>query len=339
MNWGAVFKFFSQKAFPIGVEITAKTVRMAQLGLFDGRVRLIAGGSWALPDGIEPYSGQWQRCTIDAVRSVYSAAPFKSKDIVTVMPCVDVFCKEIKKRLNPGQDAGLALDAEAKKLLPFADNGAMVRHIVLNGNRGPAEEKDILILAAEKFKVECHLAIFEKARLNVKAISVWPVILVNSYVNFFGRRKADAEAAVMLLNASRDDCRVVICRGSGILFARMIPFGINSLNQSMGAEKLIAQIEACIRYFQNTDRTSTIERILLFANDGAGQELVQCVLAVAKKHTIAAHIGDVLRAVDNNDLFKRGIDARGAKDDWTTAFGLSLSVEKGLGLESLIWHR
>ncbi|MFA6185774.1 MAG: pilus assembly protein PilM [Phycisphaerae bacterium] len=334
-----MFKFFSQKAFPIGVEITAKTVRMAQLGLSDGRVTLIAGGSEVLPDGIEPYSGQWQRCIIEAVKSIYSAAPFKSKDVVTVMPSVDVFSKEIKKRLNPGQDAGLALDAEAKKLLPFADNGAMVRHIVLDDNRGPAEEKDILILAAEKFKVERHLAIFEKARLNVKAISVWPIILVNSYVNFFGRRKADADAVVMLINASQADCSVVICRGRSILFARTIPFGINSLNQSMGPEKLTGQIDVCIRYFQNTDRTSTIERILLFANDGAGHGLVQCVLAVAKKHTTVAHIGDVLRAIDNNDLFKRGIDARGAKDDWTTAFGLSLSAEKGWGLEGLIWHR
>jgi hypothetical protein len=68
---------------------------------------------------------------------------------------------------------------------------------------------------------------------------------------------------------------------------------------------------------------------LLFANEGTNQGFVQCVLAVAKKHTTVAHIGDVLRAVDNNDLFKRGIDARGAKDDWTTAFGLSLSAEKG----------
>jgi hypothetical protein len=107
----------------------------------------------------------------------------------------------------------------------------------------------------------------------------------------------------------------------------------------MGSEKLTGQIDACIRYFQNTDRISTIEKILLFANEGAGQELVQCVLAVAKKHTTCAHIGDVLRAVDNNDLFKRGIDARGAKDDWTTAFGLSLFIEKGWGLEGLIWHR
>lgn len=329
VNWGVVFKLFSQKTFPIGVEITVKTVRMAQLGLSDGRVRLIAGGSGALPDGIEPYSGQWQRCAIDAVKSIYSASPFKSKDVVTVMSSADVFSKEIKKRLNPGQKAESALDAEADKLLPFVDSGAMIRHIVLNDNRGPAEEKDILILAAEKFKVERHLAIFEKARLNVKAISVWPIILVNCYVNFFGRRKVDADAVVMLLNASPADCRVVICRGRDILFARMIPFGINSFNQSIGAEKLTAQIDACIRYFQNTDRTSTIERILLFANEGTGQGLVQCVLAVAKKHTTPAHIGDVLKAVDSSDLFKRGIDARGAKDDWTTAFGLSLSVEKG----------
>lgn len=311
------------------MEINEKTVRMAQLGLSDGKVRLVAGGIASLPDGIEPYSGQWQRSAIEAVKRVYSAAPFKSKDVVTIMPCADVFSKEIKTKPSLEQEIESAVNAEAKKMLPFADSGAMVRHIVLNDNPGSAEEKNILILAAEKFKVERHLAIFEKARLNVRAISVWPIILVNSYVNFFGRRKADADAVVMLLNASQADCNVVICRGRNILFARTIPFGINSLNKTTGSEKLTGQIDACIRYFQNTDRTSTIEKILLFAKDDASQEIVQCILTVAKKHTTPAHIGDVLRAVDNNDLFKRGIDARGTKDDWTTAFGLSLSAEKG----------
>jgi hypothetical protein len=327
------FNLLSQKTFPIGVEITAKFVRMAQLGLSDGQIKLIAGGSEPLPEGIEPYSGQWQRSTIEAVRSIYSSAPFKSKNVITVMPCADMFSKEIKKKLGSGQAAEDVLDAEVKKLLPFESQGALVRYIVLSQDDKSAEEKDILILAAEKFKVERHLAIFEKASLNIRAITVWPVILVNSYVNFFGRRKTDFDAVVMLINASETECNVIICRQHDILFARTIPCGIGSLGQSRGIEKLVSQIEACIRYFQATDRTSAIERMLLFASEGAEKNLIECILTVAKKHTMPAHVGDVLKPVANNDLFKHGIDARvGGRDDWTTAFGLSLSYEKGLGI-------
>lgn len=326
------FNLLSQKTFPIGVEITAKFVRMAQLGLSDGQMKLVAGGSESLPEGIEPYSGQWQRCTIEAVRSIYSSGSFKSKDAVTVMPCVDVFSKEIKKRLNSGQAAEDFLNAEVKKLLPFESEGALIRHIILNEHNESAEEKDILILAAEKFKVERHLAIFEKASLNVKAVTVWPIILVNSYVNFFGRRKTDSDTVVMLINASQTDCNVIICKQHDILFARTIPCGMSSLDHSKGVEKLVNEIEACIRYFQATDRTLAIERILLFANEGVDEKLIQCILMVAKKHTMPAHVGDVLNAVTNNDLFKRGIDAREAKSDWTTAFGLSLSYCRGLSI-------
>ncbi|MDD5135091.1 MAG: pilus assembly protein PilM [Phycisphaerae bacterium] len=327
-----LLNFRSQKICPIGVEITEKFVRMAQIGLSDGQVKLVAGGSEALPEGIEPYSGRWQRCTIEAVRSIYSSAPFKSRNVITAMLCADIYSKEIKKKSAAGQPAGVFMDAEIEKLLPFQSQGAMVRHIVLNENNNSAAEKNILTLAAEKFKVERHLAIFEKAGLNVRAITVWPVILVNSYMNFFGRRKTDSDAVVMLLNATQTECNAVICRDHNILFARTIPHGINSLGQSSGGEKLVSQIEACIRYFQSTDRTSDIEKILLFANESMEHNLIECVLTVAKKHTVSAHIGDVLKAVANNDLFRRGIDARDAQSDWTTAFGLSLSYEKGMGI-------
>jgi hypothetical protein len=319
-----VFKLFAQKTFPVGVEITAKFVRMAQLGLAGGQIRLVAGGSEPLPDGIEPYSGQWQRCAIEAVRSIYSTSPFKSKNIVTVIPSSDVFSKEIRKSLS-GTGSAEIINTEAKKLLACGAEGALVKHIILNENKNSSDEKDILILATEKFKVERHLAIFEKAGLNVKAVTVWPIVLVNCCVNIFGRRKTDADTVVLLINATATDCNIVICRQRNILFARVIPFGVSALAEPDGAEKLVSEIEACIRYFQTTVRTADIERIILLANERADQRLNQCVLAVAKKHALPAHVGDVLAAVANPDAYRLGIDARGAKDDWTTTFGLSLS--------------
>jgi len=317
-------KLFNQKVFPIGVEVTANFVRMAQLDLSGGRIRLIAGGSELLPDGIEPYSGQWQRCAIEALRSVYSSAPFKSKNIVTIMPSGDVFSKEIRKSLS---GAGMAeiINAEAKKLLPSSTEGALVKHIVLNKNKDSSDEEDILILATEKFKVERHLAIFEKAGLDVKAVTIWPIVLVSCHVNMFCRRKTDIDSIVMLLNATATDCNIVICRQRNILFARVIPFGIGALAEPDNAEKLIGEIEACIRYFQTTVRTADIERLVLLAKEGVDARLTQCVLAVAKKHALLAHVGDVLAAVAGADIYKRDIDGRGTKDDWTTTFGLSLS--------------
>jgi hypothetical protein len=325
-----LFNLFSQKAFPIGVEITAKFVRMAQLELRKGQIGLVAGGSEPLPDGIEPYSGQWQRCAIEAVRSVYSTLSFKSKNVVTIMPAGDVFSKEIRKKLSK-TDPSEIINAEAKKLLPCSAEGALVKHIILNENKNSSEEKDILILATEKFKVERQLAIFEKAGLNVEAVTVWPIVLVNCCVNIFGKRKTDADTVVLLINATTTDCNIVICRQKNILFVRVIPCGVSALAEPDGAEKLVSEIEACIRYFQTTVRTADIERIILLANKEADQRLPQCVMAVAKKHALPAHVGDVLAAVANSDTYKRGIDSRGAKDDWTMTFGLSLSNYRNQG--------
>lgn len=319
-----VFKLFARKTFPIGVEITAKSVRMAQLGRLDGQITLIAGGTEPLSEGIEPYSGQWQRCVIEAIRSIYSAAPFKSKDAVTIIPSSDVFSKEIKRNLSDKGSEEI-INAEAKKLLPCDSPGTVVKYIVLNQDRNSSNEKDILILATEKFKVERHLAILERACLNARVVTAWPIVLVNCYVKFFGRRKTDAGAVVLLVNAAATDCHVVICQGQNILFARAVPYGISTLAEPNAAEKLVSEIEACIRYFQTTVRTDAIERIVLLANEGADQRLAKCVLAIAKKYALPAHVGDVFAVVANSDAYRRGIDGRGVRDDWTTAFGLSLS--------------
>ncbi|MGA2914914.1 MAG: pilus assembly protein PilM [Sedimentisphaerales bacterium] len=320
-----LFNIFAESIFPIGVEITPGFVRMAQLGRDGGQITLIAGGGQSLPQGLEPYSGRWQRCVIDVVKSIYSSAPFKSKKAVTIIPSTDVLSKEIRKNLDK-KDSEEIINTEARKLLPANSHGAIVKYIVLNQDSDLADEKDVLILAAEKYKVERHLAIFEKAGLDATAVTVWPVVLVNCYTNFFARRKTDVDSVVLLINAAATGCNAVICRQNDILFARAIPYGIDNLNESNDAEKPASEIEACIRYFQNTIRTATVERIILLANEGIDSRLVRCVLNVAKKYALPAHIGDTLAAVAaNQDTYKRGIDSRGPKNDWTTVFGLSLS--------------
>ena len=319
-----LFNLFAESVFPIGVEIAQGFVRMAQLGRSNGRIGLIAGGTESLPEEIEPYSGRWQRRVIEAVESIYSTSPFKSKDIVTIIPSTDVLSKEIRKNLDE-KDSEETITAEAKKLLPGGSSDVVVKSIVLNQDRDYADEKDVLILATEKFKVERHLAIFEKAGMNTTAVAVWPIVLVNCYMNFFGRRKTDADTVVLLINASATGCNAVICRQDDVLFARAIPYGISTLAEPGTAEKLASEIEACIRYFQTTVRTAMVERIVLLANEGVDPRLVRCILSVAKKYSLPAHVGDVLAAAVDGGTYKRGIDSRGAKHDWTTAFGLSLS--------------
>jgi hypothetical protein len=157
------------------------------------------------------------------------------------------------------------------------------------------------------------------------------MVLVNCYVNFFGRRKTDTDIIVLLVNATETECSVVICRQQEILFARTIPYDINLIKSMSGAEKFISEIEACVRYFQANSKTNVIERIILLANKGTEERLIRCVLDVAKKHAVPAHIGDVLLAVANADIYKRGIDGRGLKDNWTTTFGLSLSDYRNQG--------
>ena len=71
--------------------------------------------------------------------------------------------------------------------LPFESKDALVQFVVTNA----AAETDVLVMATERTKVDRHLAIYEKAGLQVQSIGVWPLAMVACYTNFFGRRRSD----------------------------------------------------------------------------------------------------------------------------------------------------
>ena len=320
------FDFLKQSAGPIGVDIGINAVRMVQFKTVKGRRTLLAGGSEPLPTGIEPYTGQWQRTVVEVIKSIYAGAPFKSRDVVTAIQCRDVFAKEIKIKPADYDTADDIVAGEVKKIVPFDPKDALIKRIELGGEDDDENQlRTILVMATEKAKVERHLAIFEKAALRVKAVTVFPIILTGCYSRMFGRRASDANVNVMLLSAQESRCNVIICKGSKILFARNISKGTDSLKTSQGKQEFIADIEACLRYFQSGRHLSVVEKIILFANEQVDGNLSDSVMTIAKGQSIPAHVGDVLKAVADKDIYSKGIDARDSQVDWTTAFGLALT--------------
>ena len=205
--------------------------------------------------------------------------------------------------------------SEIKQKLPFEADDAMIKCI-------QTEEDNVLVIAAERKKIDRHLAIYEKANLQIKSIAVWPVALTNSYIKFFGRRKTDIEAIVMLLDIEANCTNVVICRHKNLLFARSIPIGAKQLDGEKMVTRLVLELTACRRHFGSLYRGARIER-LIFLSDRAVDRNV-CA-TIAKQLEMPAQIGDCLKAVEIGDPCGSGVDRRGCKFSWATAFGLSLS--------------
>lgn len=320
-----MFKALKNKVCAIGVDLGSSYLRMAQLGGVGKGMYLHAVGCSQKPDDIESGGGEWQRWAANETKNLVKKYGFKGKKVVTALPSDDVFIDQIKLPKMPEDKLGDAVFSKVKQKLPFNANEAMLKYVVAEGLRSKGGDIDILVMATDKVKVNRHLAIYEKAGLDIQGISVWPFAMTSSFVEFFSRRQEEHDMVAMLMDIGTNNTNIVICRHSSLLFARVIPMGFSSLDSDLKIDSLMAEVGACSRYFESISGGLRIQRLVFLA----GQNMDKCVTTkiadFAQRMQIPAQIGDVLTAVEMKNNCEANVDKSNSHIDWATSFGLSLS--------------
>jgi len=324
-----MFWLSKNHVYPIGVDIGDDTIKMVQLANNGKGISLIAGGTERRPDNVKPGSGNWQRWAIEAMRQLTTNGRFRGRDVIAVMPPNEVFIDHVKtpkikdgtqneKRSiwAPGDKVADAIFSKIKQKLPFEAGDAMIKYI-------PVETDNVLVIALERRIIDRHLAMYEKANLQLKSIGIWPLALINSYTSFFGRRQSDTEAIVMLLEMNANCTNVVICRHKDPLFARSIPIGRKQLESDEAISRLVMELTACRRHFSSMQRKARIERLIFLSSQSGIKDI--CT-TTARQLEMPAQIANCLAAVQITDADRTGIDRRDCQVNWATAFGLSLSI-------------
>ena len=324
-----MFSFLKKRIYPIGVDINDDVITMVQLANNGKGFSLLAGGTKHRRQDVIPRSSDWQRWAIEAMHDLTTNGKFRGRDIIALIPANEVFIEHIKmpKLKDAGPNAKKdpsdpdeklrdAIFSKIKQKLPFQPEDAMIKYIV-------GEEDNVLVIASERTKIDRHLAIYEKANLQIKSIGVWPMALINTYTTFFGRRKSDIEAIVMLLEIDTNCTNVVICRHKNLLFARSIPIGTKQLETDEAITRLVLELTACKRHFSSMQREVQIERLIFLTGQGT---ITNVFATIAKQLEMPAQMGNCLGAVEIEDSWRSRIDRRDCEVNWATAFGLSLSL-------------
>jgi type IV pilus assembly protein PilM len=315
-----MLSFLKRKVFPIGVDMDSETLKMAQL-VHDGEaLRVIAGTKDDLPADIKLGTSQWQHWAIKTIRQMLAQGTFKGRKVVTALPADEVFIDQIKVPRTTDDKLRDTVLAKISGKLPFDSKDALVQFVVTNA----AAETDVLVMATEHAKVDRHLAIYEKAGLQVQSIGVWPLAMVASYANFFGRRRSDADITAMLLEVGVNFTKVVICRQKQLLFARLVPIGVRHLENEEVVKRLVLELASCARYFEGLAKGIRIGRMIFLAGQATDRELCNNIVQLAQHLQVPAQIGDVLAAVELAQD-GRSFERRGSQVNWTSSFGLSLS--------------
>ncbi len=309
-----MFLFNKRRTYPIGIDMGEDTLKMVQFADNDKGICLIAGGSENRPVDIVPGSSTWQRWAIEAIKKVTSNGRFIGKNVTAAIPASEMFVDNIKMPKVGDEKPEEAIFSKIKQKLTFDFALAMIKYI-------PTEEDNIIVIATEREKIDRHLAIYERANLQIESIGIWPVALANSYARFFGRRKMDLQAVVMLIDIKSNSTNVVISRHKNPLFARSIPVGARQLGINEMISRLVMELVACKKHFGQMYRNIEIERLIFLSGRVVEKDIYT---ALAKQLEMPAQMGDCLTAVEAANIYELGIDRRASQLSWAIAFGLAL---------------
>ncbi|MFB0553933.1 MAG: pilus assembly protein PilM [Phycisphaerae bacterium] len=325
-----MFRLSKNRAYSIGVDIGDDCLKLVQLRDNGKGISLIAGSTQNLPKDVKPGSSQWQRWAIEAMRQLSSNGDFQGKEVIAAMPTSELFIDHIRMPKADNSKLNDAIFSRIKQKLPFepVQENTVMKYI-------PMEQDNVLVIATERKIIDRYLAIYEKAGLSIKSIGVWPVALANCYTKFFGRRKSDLEAIVMIVCIEANCTNVVICRHKNLLFARLISIGLKQIGNKKGINRLVLELTGCRRQFASMYPKAQIERLLFLSGQAVEGDIY---MTIAKQLEMPAQLGDCLAAVEitepchlrsdsKGDKGSSGapIDRRNCHVNWAIAFGLSLS--------------
>jgi len=320
-----MFGMNSKKICPIGVDLGSGYLRVVQLGQNGQGLYLQSAALQAVPDDIDYQTPAWQHWAANTTRELIRENDFRGKAVVTALPSDSLFIDPIKIPRSSLKQIDEIIPQKIQKRLPFPVADALFQHVVIDaGEKNNAEIVDVLAISTSREDINRHLAIYEKAKLDIAGISIWPTAMVKSFTNFFCRRENEQGTTALLLNVGTNHTNIVITRGSNLLFARAVTIGYIQLEKGQMVQRLFSEIDACLQYFGDSAATAPIGRIVFLAGTGASRTLCDKLAGLAQKMQVAAQIGDVLCAVEINHGPECLVDRRNCKVDWATAFGLSL---------------
>ena len=308
----------ARKGCPIGIDMGDNSLKLAQLEVAQGRITLVAADFAHRPEEVEAGSAAWQRWAMETIRRLTADGEYRGKEVVAALPASEISIEHIRLP-NVDWDSTGGADAETiseiKQRLPFNCDNMIIRTI-------PAEQDNVVVIATRRQIIDRHLAIYEKAGLQVKSIAIWPAALANAYAGFFGRRESDTESVVMLICMEATGTNVVICRHKNLLFVRSVAIGTNQLGTEEVMTRLALELTACRQHFGTMHKGCEIDRLIFLLGSSESREIC---LAIAKQLQMPAQIGDCLAAVKIPNISTVGIDRRQSQTNWSVAFGLSLS--------------
>ncbi|HWE02067.1 MAG TPA: pilus assembly protein PilM [Tepidisphaeraceae bacterium] len=239
-----VQSWFVPGANPVGIDIGAECLRLAQVEKINGDHRLIAAASAEIPLKVRGNPAERMAYFARTLKELWARGNFRGRRAVLAIPAGETALQHLRLPRMSDETLQKALPWESRGKLPFDPAEASLRHIIAGEVYQDHEPRnEVILMAAKNAVIEQLLSAAASARLEVVGMNVQPKALVDCFLNIY-RRKADADITNCIVDIGSSATRAIVARGGKILFARSIPIGGEDFSRAVAAELQIRLDEA-----------------------------------------------------------------------------------------------
>ncbi len=211
---------FASASHPIGVDLGAHTLRLAQLEGHGSGLRVRAVAQRELPSlPTDPAARREALATL--LRAALREGPFRGRVAVASLPSAALQVKNVRLPQMPPEEVEQALSWEASEHLGIAVDKHRLQHFdagdVLQGEQ---TRREIVLMACAAPVVEERLAVLDAAGLDPIALEVDACALTRALCPF-DRARTDAEADV-ILDVGHERSKVTIVRNGRPVFFKQL---------------------------------------------------------------------------------------------------------------------
>lgn len=350
----------TQRNLPIGVDLGSGSLKMAQLRTARDGLELLAMGSAEIPnDGQKGRSRRLGHLS-RAIRGILKSGGFAGRRAVLSLPASAVFLQPVKIPPVPRAELDDTVANELQGKLPYPVDEAVIRHIPAGTVYAEGKEMQERIVAAiSRSELSAHLAMARSAGLDVVGVNIEACALVECFTRLF-RRRDDQATTTLFIDIGARSTQVVLARGANIFFARNLPVGGQTLDetvaealqiplekahrvcsQMIGDQKdpaaeeelyrllsgkiaeIADQIAHCLRYCESSFGNHSVERIVFVGGQANNKRFCQ---SIAERLNLPAQIGNPMAGVRRLDVRPNDVDPQQPQPSWAVAIGLSLGA-------------
>ena len=230
------FRLRNRSLRPIGLDIGHSSVKMVQLAMNGGQIRVIAAGKARIDAGIDGDEQARRSFVISAIKQMLADGCFRGRDVISCLPNDGLKITSLRLAETGAEEIEQALRKEVVQRFGLnPDKDAMDYMVAGDVQQGDETKNELILFAADNETIKSHIEMLEEANLRPVAIDIIPCALFRGFERSL-RRQEDREHTLVFVDVGSRFTTVVFGRGGEISFVKQIPIGGEKFNHEIAAK-------------------------------------------------------------------------------------------------------